>query len=139
MLNVKGFLDSPLHAIHQTCKSSQLIFLNVLLKYKMSRFLQFWCKLNTRRIVKTCSFRFLHNYYGDALDFTFPQFPNHFLPFSMVFPHVSLVFLRFLRVFLLFSLSVSSVFYFRCCEYQSRSVSLVKETFGKISTSHKIL
>ena len=105
----------------------------------MSRFLQFWCKLNTRRIVKTCSFRFLHNYYGDALDFTFPQFPNHFLPFSMVFPRVSLVFLRFPRVFLLFSLSASSVFYFRCCEYQSRSVSLVKETFGKISTSHKIL
>ena len=29
MLDVKGFLDSPLHAIHQACKSSKLIILNV--------------------------------------------------------------------------------------------------------------
>ena len=55
----------------------------------MSRFLQFWCKLFTRRIVNTCLFRFLRDYYGDSLNVTFPQFPNDFLPFPMVFPHVS--------------------------------------------------
>ena len=32
---------------------------------------------------------FLRDYYGDSLDVMFPQFPNHFLPFPMVFPHVS--------------------------------------------------
>ena len=51
--------------------------------------LQFWWKLNTRKIVKTCPFHFLRDYYGDFLDVMFPQFPNHFLPFSMVFSHVS--------------------------------------------------
>ena len=56
----------------------------------MSRFLQFWCKLNTRTIFETCPFRFLRDYYGDSLDVMFAQFLNHFLPFSMVFPHVSL-------------------------------------------------
>ena len=55
----------------------------------MSKFLEFWCKTNTRGVVKTCLFRFLHDYYGDSLDVMFPQFPNHFLPFPMVFPHVS--------------------------------------------------
>ena len=55
----------------------------------MLRFLQFRCKLNTRGIVETCSFRFLRNYYGDSLDVMFLQFPYHFLPFPMVFPHVS--------------------------------------------------
>ena len=55
----------------------------------MSKFLQFWCKLNTRRIVKICPFRFLRNFYGNSLDFMFPHFPNLFLPFSMVFPHIS--------------------------------------------------
>ena len=61
MLDVKRFLDSPLHAIDLNCKSSQLIILNVF-KYKMSRFLQFWCKLNTQGIVKTSPFRILCNY-----------------------------------------------------------------------------
>ena len=89
MLDGKGFLDSPLHAIDKTCKSFQLIILNIF-KYKTSRFLQFWCKLYTRRIVKTCLFRFLRDYYGNSLNDMFPQFPNHFLPFPMVFPHVSL-------------------------------------------------
>ena len=55
----------------------------------MSRFLQFWCKSNTRGIVKNSPFRFLRDYYGDSLDVMFPQFPNHFLPFPMMFPHVS--------------------------------------------------
>ena len=57
ILDVKVFLDSLLQAIHQTCISSHLITLNVF-KYKISRFLKFWCKLNTRRISKTCPFRF---------------------------------------------------------------------------------
>ena len=55
----------------------------------MSRILQFLCKLNTRRLVKSCPFRFLRDYSGDSLDVMFSQFPNHFLPFPMVFPHVS--------------------------------------------------
>ena len=88
MLDVKRFLDSPLHAIHQTSKSSQLIILNVS-NYKMSTILQFSCKLNTRRLVKSCPFRFLRDYSGDSLDVMFSQFPNHFLPFPMVFLHVS--------------------------------------------------
>ena len=58
--------------------------LNVL-KYNMSRFLQFWYKLNTRRTVKTCPFHFLRDFYGDSPDILFPLFPNHFLPFPMVF------------------------------------------------------
>ena len=88
MLDLKGFLDSPLHKIHQTCKNSQQIISNVF-KDKMLRFLQFWCKLITCRIFKTCPFCFLHNCYGVSLDVMFPQFPNHFRPFPMVFLHVS--------------------------------------------------
>ena len=88
MLDVQGFLDSLLDAIHQTCKSFQLIILNVF-QYKMSRILQFWCKLNTHRLVKICPFCFLRNYYGNSLDVMFLQFSNHFLPFPMVFPRVS--------------------------------------------------
>ena len=61
-------------------------------------FLQFWWKLNTRRIVKTCPFRFMCDCYGDSLDVIFLQFPNHFLPFPMVFfpcfPWCSYDFLR---------------------------------------------
>ena len=56
---IPGF---TLHAIYETCKSFHLIILNVF-KYKMSRFLQFWSKLNTRGIVKTCLFRFLRDYF----------------------------------------------------------------------------
>ena len=84
MWDLKGFLDSPLHAIDQFCKSSQSLILNVC-KYQISRFLQFWCKLNTRGTVKT----FLRDYYCDSLNVLFPQFPSHFLPFLMVFAHDS--------------------------------------------------
>ena len=73
--------------------------------------LKYWWKLNTCRIVKTRPFRFLRDYYGDSLDVMFPQFPNHFLLFPMVFSHVSP------RVFLLFPLSVSPVSYFRFCDF----------------------
>ena len=31
----------------------------------------------------------VYDYYADSLDVMFSQFPNHFLPFAMVFPHVS--------------------------------------------------
>ena len=55
----------------------------------MLRILQFWCKLNICRIVKTCPFSFLREYNGDSLDVMFPQFPNHFPLFPMVFLHVS--------------------------------------------------
>ena len=40
-------------------------------------------------VFKTCPFLFLRDYYGDSLSLMFPQFPNHFLPFPMVFPYVS--------------------------------------------------
>ena len=72
-VDVKRFLDSPLHAINETYKSSKLIISNVF-KYEMARFLQFWCKLNTRRIVKTCPLRFLRDYYGGSLDVMFSSF-----------------------------------------------------------------
>ena len=87
MLDVKRFLDSPPHAIHQTCKYSQLIILNAF-KYIMQKFLQFWGISNTWRIAKTCQLCFLRDYCDDSLDVMFPQFPNHFLLFPMVFPHV---------------------------------------------------
>ena len=86
----------------------------------MPIFLQFCCKLNTCAIVKTCPFCFLRDYYGDSLDVMFPQFPNHFLPFPMVFPHVS-------SSVSTISLGVSTVFrecfpvsYFRFCDIQFR-------------------
>ena len=65
----------------------------------MSRYLRIWCKLNTFRIVKTCPFHFLAEFYGDFLDVMFPQFSNHFLPFLKVS-------LQFPRVFILFRLIV---------------------------------
>ena len=55
----------------------------------MSRFLQFWCILNTHEIVKTFPFRFVRDYYGDFFDVMFPQFPKHFPPFPVVFLYVS--------------------------------------------------
>ena len=61
------------------------------------------CKLNTCRIVKTYSFCFLCNYYGDSINVMLFQFPNHFLLFPMVFPYDFLgCFYCFLSVFLLF-------------------------------------
>ena len=57
-------------------------------QYKISRFLQFWFKLNIYRIVKTCLFLFPCDY-DDSPHGMFLQFPNHFLTFPMVFPHVS--------------------------------------------------
>ena len=86
MLDVKRFLDSPLHLTHQTCKSSQLIFLNVF-KHKMYRVLRLLCRLNTHTIFKTFSFRFLCDYYGDSVDVMLHQFPNHFLPLPTMFQH----------------------------------------------------
>ena len=53
------------------------------------RYLQFWCKLNTHRIVKTCPFRFLRDYYSDSLYVMLAQFSKISLgvsTFSPVFP-----------------------------------------------------
>ena len=109
MLDMKEFLDSTLHAIHQTCKRSQLIILN-LFKYKMSRFLQFWCKLNTSRIVKTCPFRFLRDYNSVIPSMLcFLSFLTISYRFPWCFRIFPLVCLRFLRVFLQLPLSVSTV------------------------------
>ena len=91
----------------------------------MSKFLQFWCKLNTRRIVKICPFRFLRDYYGDSLDVLFPQFPNHFLPFPMLFLHVSPSVSTIFSVFLLFPLSVSPASYFRFCGHEIRNEQML--------------
>ena len=110
MLDLKGFLDSPLHAIIRL-EISQSIILNAF-KYKMSRFLHFGGKLNTRGTVKTV----LRDYYCDTLNVMFPQFPNHLIPFLMVFRHVSPSVSTFSSGVLQFPLSVSSVSYFRFCE-----------------------
>ena len=114
MLNVKGFLDSPMHAIHETCKSSQLIIVNVF-KNKISRFLRFWYKLNTRGIVKTCVLCFLRDYYGDSPNVVFPSFLTISYRFPWCYRMFPLVFLRFPRVFLLFPIGASPVSYFRFC------------------------
>ena len=81
----------------------------------MSRFLQFWCKLNTCGIVKTCPFRSLCDYCDDSLDVMFPQFPNHFLSFSMVFPHVSPSVFTISSGVSTVSLQCYPVSYFRFC------------------------
>ena len=92
-------------------KFSQSIILNAF-KYKMSRFLHFGGKLNTRGTVKTV----LRDYYCDTLNVMFPQFPNHLIPFLMVFRHVTPSVSTFSSGVLQFPLSVSSVSYFRFCE-----------------------
>ena len=128
MLDVKGFLDSPLHAIHETCKSSQLIIVNVF-KDKMSSCLRFWYKLNTRGIVKSCVLCFLRDYYGDSPDVVFPSFLfiSYRLPWCFrMFP---LVFLRFPRVFLLFPIGASPVSYFRFCKKLKKAVRKSKVLF----------
>ena len=68
------------------------------------------------RIVKTCPFRILRNHSGDSFNVMFPQFPNHFPPFSMMFPHVSPSVSIISSVVLLFHLSVFPVSYIRFCE-----------------------
>ena len=128
MLDVKGFLDSPLHAIHETCKSSQLIIVNVF-KDKMSSYLQFWYKLNTRGIVKSCVLCFLRDYYGDSSDVVFPSFLfiSYRLPWCFrMFP---LVLLRFPWVFLLFPIGASPVSYFRFCGNLQKAVRKSKVLF----------
>ena len=128
MLDVKGFLDSPLHAIHETCKSSQLIIVNVF-KDKMSSYLRFQYKLNTRGIVKSCVLCFLRDYYGDSPDVVFPSFLfiSYRLPWCFrMFP---LVFLRFPRVFLLFPIGASPVSYFRFCGNLQKAVRKSKVLF----------
>ena len=75
--------------------------------------LQFWWKLNTRRIVQTWAFCFPRDYYGDTLDVIFPQFPNHFLPFPKVLPHVSPI----VSTISSGVSTVSPVSYFRFCDY----------------------
>ena len=128
MLDVKGFLDSPLHAIHETCKSSQLIIVNVF-KDKMSSYLRFWYKLNTRGIVKSCVLCFLRDYYGDSPDVVFPSFLfiSYRLPWCFrMFP---LVLLRFPWVFLLFPIGPSPVSYFRFCGNLQKAVRKSKVLF----------
>ena len=128
MLDVKGFLDSPLHAIHETCKSSQLIIVNVF-KDKMSSYLRFQYKLNTRGIVKSCVLCFLRDYYGDSPDVVFPSFLfiSYRLPWCFrMFP---LVLLRFPWVFLLFPIGASPVSYFRFCGNLQKAVRKSKVLF----------
>ena len=110
MLDVKWFLNSPLHAIHRLVKIS--INNLRLLKHKISRFLQFWRELNTREI-KPVPFFF-------CVIITVISSMLHFLRFliiSFCFPWCfrifPLVFLRFPWLFLWFSLSASPFSYFR--------------------------
>ena len=112
MLEVKGSLDSPLHAVHYTSKSSQLIILS-LFQYKMSEILQFWCKLNTSRILNPVRFAFCVIIIVIPSMICFPSFLTISYCFPSCFRMFPLVFLRFPWVFLLFPLSVSTVSYFR--------------------------
>ena len=116
ILDVKVFLDSLLQAIHQTCISSHLITLNVF-KYKISRFLKFWCKLNTRRIFKTCPFRFCMIKIMIPSMLSSPNFLTISYRFPWCFHMFPLAFLRFPWMFLLFPLSVSPVSHFRFCSF----------------------
>ena len=85
----------------------------------MLRFFQFWCKLNTREIFKTCPFHFLViiMVISSILCYVFPWC------FCM-FP---LMLLRFSWVFLLFPLSVCSVSFLRFYVIQQRI--FFRETF----------
>ena len=82
----------------------------------MLRFLQFWCKYNTSRIVETCPFRFVFQVIIIAIPsmLRFPSFLTISYRFPWCFHMFPLVFLRF-SVFLLFPPSVSPVSYFRFC------------------------
>ena len=96
--------------------------------------LQFWWKLIILKILKTCLFRFLRDYYGDSLYVMFLQFPNHFLPFPMVFSHVSQCFNDFLRCLYCFPsvfpcfLPFSMVF-----SHASPSVSTISSVVSTVS------
>ena len=69
-----------------TSAQNSLDIISNVFKHKISRIL---VQIKyTRKLVKTCPFRFLYDYYDDSLDNMFPQFPNHFLLFSIVFPQV---------------------------------------------------
>ena len=80
----------------------------------MSRFLQLWCKLNTRKIVKT-DFVFCVIIMVISSMICFSSFLTISYRFPWCFGMFPLVFLQFRRVFLLFPLSASYVSYFKFC------------------------
>ena len=98
------------------------------LSMKWHDFYNFWCKLNTRRIVKTCPLRFLRDYYGGSLDVMFSSFLTISQQFRWCFCIFALVPLRFLRVFLLFPLSAFLVSYSRFCALSTRSIISLHST-----------
>ena len=77
--------------------------------------LQFWCKLNIRRNVKTCPCHFLLDYYSDSLMLWSSSFLTIFYYFPWYMRMFPIVFLLFLWVLLQFSLRVSLVSCFRFC------------------------
>ena len=83
----------------------------------MPRFLKFWCKLNTRRIFKTCPFRFCMIKMMIPSMFCSPSLLTISYRFSWCFHMYPLVFLQFPWMFPLFPLSVSPVSYFRFCAF----------------------
>ena len=93
----------------------------------MLRFLQFWCKLNTREILKTCPFHFLVIIMVISSILCFRSFLTISYSFPWCFCMFPLMFLRFSRVFLLFPLSVCSVSDLRFCVIQQRI--FFRETF----------
>ena len=128
MLNVKGFLDSPLDAIHQICKSSQVIILNVF-QYKMSNILQFVANQIHTELLKPARFVFCVIIMVIPSMLCFSSFLTISYCFPWCFRMFPLVFLRFPWVFLMFPLSVSPVSYFRFCEKVSRSIQRISRKF----------
>ena len=109
ILDVIEFLGSPLSAIHQTCKSSLLIILNVF-DFAIKKTCNFYI-FCAREILKIYQFRLPRDYLGDSLNIMILWFSNSFLPFPMLFPHVS-------PSVSVVSSGVSSISLFFCFFYQ---------------------
>ena len=107
MLDVKGFLGLPLHAIHMTCKSSSLIILNVF-KYKILTILVEI--IYTRGLLKPVRFIFCVIVTVIPSTTCFSSFLTISCRFPWCFCMFSLVFIRFPCVFLQFPLSVYQIF-----------------------------
>ena len=113
---IPGFTSTRSSLDLQKFTMNNLIRISMYLIYKKSRLLQFWYKLNTRRMVKTCPFRFcvfIMVIPRRYVPLSFVTISNRFPWYLRMFP---LVFLRSRRVFLLFPLSVSPVSYFIFCD-----------------------
>ena len=117
ILDVKEFLDSPLHLIHYTCKNSQLIIL-IVFKSKIQKFFLFFKKKNACFV-----------FYVIIMVITSMLCFSSFLTISYRFPWCSrmffLLFLRFPWVFLL----CFPCFLFRFCNLIRCNILILKINF----------